>query len=416
MWAAWLTAPWFVIETVAGLRLVDVLLVAAAGSAFLLRARFPASTRLWVPSDARKVALGVGLVVVGVIAGSLVTAGSIEPFATIVGYGIWALLPLALLVRSRATDDHIAALALAFLGGVVLSVVASAIVGTTQRLGRWQGLTGHPNQLAMTIAMAVPLLAVIPPSRRGWVARIGLGAILLVGLERTGSRSALIATLAVLAIMAIGVVRRTPGGILRPRILLVVVAVVGLAVFTVPRSSPDVDDNSTYGRILGSGSAAGSDEARGELLEGGVEALFSARGVFGGGYYLARGPHNAFLEAWVAGGIPALIGLVLVFGPIGWFAIGSAARRAPPGLAGACALSVSAFAIAISLNNALWARYGWVMIALFAMARTNQRMADAPSRERSSPAPRGARVHAAGTDRTLGFSVPAEADVSPPRA
>jgi hypothetical protein len=374
--ATWLVAPWFAFALPLGLRPVDVLLVTAAVVAVLGEGRRTTPGRLLVPRAVRPHLVGLLLMVGGIVAGSVVTAKSAAPFVDIVAKGFFALLPLLILLRVRADGRLVRLLGQAFLLGTVLSVLASPVVGSDRHFDRWQGLTGHPNQLGMTIAMSVPLaLALLPATARGRLARNASLLVLAVGLERSGSRSALIATALVLVVMAAGAYRRTPGGALNPRLLLPALAVLAALVVLLPRSSDIVstEGDSTIARSAGSGSAEGSDAARERLLDEGVSAVLSGKGIVGAGYYLDKAPHNSFLETWLAGGLVALVGVVLVFGGAAWHGVRTSLGRAPPGPSAAMALSVVAFSVAILFNNALWARYGWVAFAAYLAARVHER-------------------------------------------
>lgn len=376
--AAWFVAPWAGLAAGGDLKLVDVFLVATA-CAVLLFHQVPSRTgRLFVPRVARRYLLGLTMVVAGVSAGSLTTAYDLRAITQMLVYGVWAVLPIMILLRVRASDRLLRVLAGAFVLGTIASVLTAPFLGRVADRGRWIGLASHMNQLAATIAISLPLIALGFGGVRSWRSRVTATIVVLVllaGLEATGSRSGAIAVGIVALALGGSWIRSTHGGLLHPRALVLAAMAVVAFVAVLPNMTvpTDIESQSTIERLSGGGGSENSDDRRANLLEAGVGAAATPGALVGSGYYLEKSPHNAFLEAWLAGGILAALGIaIIVYQPL--VAAASGIIRGVGGtsvLGFRFGLSVTAWIVSLFFNNALWARFGWMVAALFVVARIN---------------------------------------------
>jgi len=213
------------------------------------------------------------------------------------------LIPV-MVVWMKPTDRQIYAMLVAF----GIGVAVSTLVGIPRHEFRNRGLTYHPVALAYTATLALSFVPFLLSSkvRSRWLVALPLAGVALVAVWTSGSRTGLL-VLAVLVLLV-------P---LMARSIMLGAVVMSGAVVMVPRLiayGRAADPSSALARLLGRGSAAGSDDAR---LFGLHEALNQIRRnpVLGNGYstehtYIV---HNIYLQAFAAEGIIGLIGLLMMF-------------------------------------------------------------------------------------------------------
>lgn len=381
---AWFVGPWSRYSIGPGGRLSDAFLALAYVSIWVFtnphRDREPGV--FFLPKECRRHLIGLLLIAGGISAGSTWTNLSLAPVIEVVLNAGLAAAPVILLLRIRADERLRSTLATAFVLGVTVSVLTAPVFGFAAQRGRWQGITGHMNQLGMTIAIALPMLSLVLPKHRFRSILVPvIAAILLVGLERSGSRSGALAAAFSLLWMAISWRIRNPGSMLRPKVALAVLAAVVGTALALPSLTvaPDEESDTLRSRIFSGGTASASDEKREELLSRGVESVFTPGALIGAGYSSEeRSPHNALLELYLAGGLVAVAGGIVVFAPA-IAAVLSAVlgvdRRRPVRPSARFATGAIAWVIAISLNNLFWARFGWLTLALWVTARADERRA-----------------------------------------
>jgi hypothetical protein len=345
-----------------GVKLIDAALIAAAGAVFLLTAQGAGSPLvLFVPRSARRVLLGLALLVAGLVVGQTRGGNSGGEIAEVAAYGVLATIPLLLIVRVRPSARLLGTLASAFVVGTCVSVLA----GDATPQGRLTGHASHMNALAMTIVIA---LAFLPVAFQHWrlrvLLRIAAAALLLYGLNSTGSRSGLIGAAVLAAVAAATWVRA------RPQRFGALVAVVLLATPFV--LSARIDEGSgALRRFVTQDETERSDEARFQKLEAGIAALSPPTALIGEGYPDEVAPaHNIILNVWIAGGFLAVSGLILAFtGPIVTL-VRAVARtsRLPSSLTYWLSLGVCGYLVVAFFNNELWPRFIWAALALAVMA------------------------------------------------
>lgn len=246
-------------------------------------------------------------------------------------------------------------LAGAYVSGVALSTLYGLLVEgpsiSDTDVGRYDGLSEHPNALALSGLLAVALLphvlAQTRPHRRWLWALPGL--LCLLGTWYSGSR----ATLLVLLVLA--VVYPLVENSVRAAGALVLAAGVGL-VF-IGRLLQSAADNPLT-RLFGSGSASGSDLERRTNFARAVEQ-FRAHPLLGNGFQDdALAAHNIYLQVAVSVGVLGLAAYACIL----WTGLRPLFRLRDP--AHLVAYPVLAYGMAGMLTSLLWDRYIWCVLAL----------------------------------------------------
>lgn len=345
-----------------GLRVPDVLI----GIAMVLVLLEPKKRgcAAFVPSR-RAIGVLVGLVLIGcgLAMGEIRRGASFGDLARTLTYPTAAAMVIVVLSAPSLTGRVSRRAA----GALVLSASASVLTGLGgARLptGRIEGLASHQNQLAMSILIALPIaiLGWKPARFSGRVLRLAVIALLLYGLNESGSRSGLLGLIAIAGLMAWGRSRNRPTRIVT--LLLAALVVVGVLTTVSPDLQPG--SSASVARLIGEAEATSSDEERRELISSTVSQISVGTVFLGEASPLERPPHNVFLEILVAGGLTAFVGLALAF----FHPVRSAIR--PLKQSGdrdraamrALALGLVGFVVAVFFNNALWAPFAWGCIAL----------------------------------------------------
>jgi hypothetical protein len=358
--AGWGTAPFTAAIVGSGtlrLRVADVFLAGALVGSALTAPRRRGLAR--IPRRPFRLLVGIALMGAGVVAGTTAT-GALGDVPQLAGFAVAAALPALFLVWSRPDRRETRQLALAFLAGTCVSVLAALVLGQRTPAGAAIGYAAHRNQLGMTIAMSLPLVGLWPVR---WQ-RCAVYALLLVGANETGSRSAFLGIAVSGGLLLLAWVRRRPSRMFPVTITATAAVIVGI--LTV---GGGVRGESSVARLLGAESAERSNEEREGLLAMALDGLTVKTALIGFGYDDDQAPHNAFVETWLAGGAVAAVGVALV---MRWALrpLRSLTRRAwPPPDAYRYAAAVAAWAAIVSLNNLLWAPFVWAMIAMAVYAQ-----------------------------------------------
>ncbi len=377
----WFTAPMSA-QSFAGYKVVDLLLVVSAVCVVLYTSR-PARPRerkgLYLPRAARRLAVGVTLMVAGLCLGQLRSDLGDSTILIVVQYGILAMLPTIILLRVRASPRLIAPLMASLVAGSIVSALYG-ITGTIESSqGRAIGLAAHMNQLGIISAITLPIIWAIPRRRFvSWLFALVASGLMLAALNDSGSRSAMIGLLAIVITSLLYVLRRAFGVL----VAVVVVAIVAVGVVRIlPSGDSDastgvrVDGNSSAVSRVGGESVGRSDDYRSALLEEGLDALTPSGVLAGNGYELDKAPHNVYLETLVVGGLIAVAGLVIVFLPWVLLALRGALvawRRPPPADLQLLASGVVGFVVWAAFNNAIWVRFIWCVLALAVAISVNR--------------------------------------------
>lgn len=243
---------------------------------------------------------------------------------------VYAMIVFPLLLMLIVGEDlrHLDAILAAWVAGALLTAMVAVSnrlgvplfglvdPGLASGLGRAYGLSYHPNELAYTSALCIPVVMYLALRYPGLLSRaIALGAIplLLWGLHLSGSRSAFWALVMALAaplaarlqVRWLAIYGLVFIGLLALALLVAAaVSEFGLPVF-------QGFEESALGRILGlSESKAGSDAGRLVFVQFGWEQFLSSP-FFGNGYGWLRASHMHVLAILQTGGLLGLTAFLL---------------------------------------------------------------------------------------------------------
>ncbi|QSR28056.1 hypothetical protein CFH99_20750 [Nocardioides aromaticivorans] len=250
----------------------------------------------------------VGIVIVfafGMVA-TLRSERSLESaFALVFWLIVMIAFPIAILLW-RPSRTVIRGLAWTYVLGHMASWAGGILTGGITAQGRHFGMTNHPNYFAEAAIMAIALLIFLFFEYQHWVMRtviLGFAGLTGISILLSGSRGATI-VVAVLVVMIPIVERSAITGFFY--------AVCGATlVAALPFVLRLTGDTSAIDRLLGGGSASGSDQARTAGLESGVDR-FWASPFFGDGLIDLFDIHNNVLQVAVGVGIFGLFGFLLV--------------------------------------------------------------------------------------------------------
>lgn len=303
----------------------------------------------------RQFAAGVGIFVAAGAAGSLGAQG--------VGVGHFARLLTTMLVAVvgiavwRPTIEQVQSLAYAWLAGNTINILVALGTMSAQEGRRPAGLTTHPNALGLVSALSVAFAIFIYSTGR-WRDRpiaLVLAGLSLVGVVLSGSRAAVLASLAAL------VLRVLLSG--RWRTAVTGAVCVAVAWKAINRYSSSLPENSALNRLLHrSNSVELSNAERLNHLRDSISAL-QAHPWTGNGFANAGSAHDVMLQVAVASGLIGLAGFTLACSPMIsplW------ARDTGPWRW--VALPAVTFLVAALISNNLWDRYVWFSLALGMLA------------------------------------------------
>lgn len=250
----------------------------------------------------------IGIVIVfafGMIA-TLRSERSLESaFALVFWLIVMIAFPIAILLW-RPGGMVIRGLAWTYVFGHMASWAGGIVTGGITAQGRHFGMTNHPNYFAEAAIMAIALLIFLFFEYQHWLMKtvvLGLAALTGISILLSGSRGATI-VVAVLVVMIPIVERSAITGFFY--------AVCGATlVAALPFVLQLTGNTSAIDRLLGGGSASGSDQARTAGLETGVDR-FWASPFLGDGLIDLFDIHNNVLQVAVGIGIFGLFGFLLV--------------------------------------------------------------------------------------------------------
>lgn len=249
----------------------------------------------------------------------------------------------------------IVAIAWAYVLGNVLSAANAIIESATTWDGRRAGLAEHPNMFGLCALLGlslIPFLITQTPRPRRWIP-VCAGLMCFWALWTSGSRGALAALIVV--------------ALIYPLISRSVLAALGLlAAFAVgvifqEQLLGESTSGNALGRLLGQGSATGSDEAREQVAEAALEQ-FQAHPILGVGLVDVLAAHIIYLQIIAAMGVIGLAFFLLA----GWATVRPAfVLKAPLSL---LALPAFSYATVGWVTPVLWDRYIWVTLGLSLVA------------------------------------------------
>lgn len=240
--------------------------------------------------------------------------------------------------------------------------------------GRESGLTVHPNYLALTCTIGIPL-TLLWVTRGGRWRMVGLVAtgLLLAGAIFSGSRAGgITAPLALVAtVAAIPYLRRALGFVLP----VVGIAMVSLLVFT--NAGNDVLEEL---RFKGDTTTSDSDNARENLARLALDQ-FSARPVQGVGFQVIGDAHSVYLQLLACGGLLTLLSFFVYL--FGLFDAWRRTRAGPDGdVATACAIAILMWTINGVFDAQIADKYLYVIPGLLVALSLIPQTAPAPAPQR----------------------------------
>ncbi len=242
---------------------------------------------------------------------------------------------------------------------------------------REQGLTTHPNFLALTGQIAVTLLIFLyvtsPPARR-WL--VWVSGIVSVGIVlSSGSRAGLVAV--AFTALVYPLVNRS----IRAAYFTISAGVV--TTFLLGRIIDSSGEGSAVVRLfVGDKSTSGSDLQRENALSAGWSDFLSHPLLGGGFTEKTLETHNLYLEVAQGAGIVGLVGFLLLL----WSAVRTVLSGGPLASLGYTALG---YALVGLLSPSLWDRLVWTAVALSFVASTRYESDDGvetPVEDSATPA------------------------------
>ncbi len=315
---------------------------------------------------------GTVLVVGGGLIGTLYAARPGASLASLLPFTLAATVPVIVLRMWAPSVASLRRYAWCWVCGAAVSGTIG-LLSTGGITGRPEGLTPHPNHLAMTCALAGGIALALWLSEVGWRRHVMLGmfGLLILTVVRAGSRAALVGLLvgAVIVVFTTRRLRPAPERIGRGALALLALGVVtgGLLI----TGAVEVGEQNAVQRLLGDRSARASNAERLTLLEKNVDRI-GDRPLTGNGFEEARQAHNIYVQVWAAAGVPGLLGFVMLIVAV----VREGVRTlAEPGvrsmyLASAFLAGYVGYLFAGLAQNVLWDRYVWLHVAVILWART----------------------------------------------
>lgn len=236
---------------------------------------------------------------------------------------------------------------------------------------RVSGLSAHPNHLSLAVAMAIPSLVAVAvrPSftmdRFFGLAGAGVGTL---GLLLAGSRAGVIAAIAGLCLLLL----LSPIPAWKWRLpALVALAGLGMAAATAVTAPTGL---SAIDRLFGFSSVAESDAARQSDYSIAWQTI-SRNPFMGIGFDVARSAHDIYLQMLSAGGILALLGLLVYGGGVLFTAVRYTRRTASTAdrlAVAALAAGLFGWLVAGFVQNLVYDRFLFIpggLLVAFSVAR-----------------------------------------------
>jgi hypothetical protein len=285
----------------------------------------------------------------------------------------------------RPSSNEIRAMGWLFVVGQGFSFAYGVATGAASG-GRFYGLTIHPNYFGEAGLLSLALLlhiTTVTPSRWRWVVWAAM-AFSVYTIFISGSRAGMLGLAAMLVI--IPVVERSA-----VRVYFLAIGAAGFALYLSQNTA--LLTHGALGRLLGHGTASGSDEARTQGLHYGWER-FLDHPVSGSGLVDLFEVHNNYLEAVIGVGIFGFVAFLVVLATLVMPLLSTHPLRR---------LSYPVFAYGVfgATTPSLYDRTFWVamslsIVAVVAVRRNTPVEEPEPPPQESTPAPRLVLVAADG--------------------
>lgn len=258
----------------------------------------------WTASERRTIAVAAGLAAAGCLLGEVVAGSTTASLMSVARVLIGVIAPLAALTLVPWAVEVLTNAAVAFAAGAALATAAGPLRSAID--GRWMGLTSHPNHLGLVCLLAVAAAAAGAGATRWRRLAWALIAVNLVGLIESGSRSALLGLLVLVASGAwITWLARDP----RPRAADDRAPIRRWAVYggLIVLAGAVIWQGPGWARLGGDGA---SDSARWFRLQLAYERI-TRHPLTGEGLAFIEEAHSVPLQLAAAGGLLALVGGLL---------------------------------------------------------------------------------------------------------
>jgi O-antigen ligase len=354
------TAPMNGVRVGGVLALTDVLLFMAVLG---LALEASIGRRRWHPLPAA-FTFGTALVIAGGLLGTLFADRPVASLASLLPFTLAATVPVIAVRMWSPSFATLRRYAWCWIAGAAVSGIVG-LLSTGGVTGRPDGLTTHPNHLAMSCALGAGLAVALMLSEQGGRrhAALAVAALLTLTVVRAGSRAALLALLLSTAVIFLRTRDLRPA---RARIGRGALAVLGLSVLAgalLETGVVRVGQQNAVQRLLGDASARASDAGRFSVLEQNVGRI-ADRPLTGSGFEDARQAHNIYVQVWASAGAPGLVGFVMLV--VAVVRRGARSGRGPLGryLSTAFLAGYLGYLLAGLAQNILWDRYVWLHLAV----------------------------------------------------
>ena len=260
-------------------------------------------------------------------------------------------------------------LASAYVVGNVVSIGYAVIRNEASSEGRRAGLSEHPNVFGLCALLAVALIPfILTQVPRSWrMIPLGLGVVCLYGVWSSGSRAAFAALIAVGIVYPV-LARSVPAGLALLAGFTAFLAFAGQLL-------DETSSSNALGRLLGAGSASGSDQAREDLLGQAVDQFLSSP-ILGNGLADLLAAHVIYVQVAAGLGVLGLAFYLLVL----WSTVRPVTTLTPPH--SLLALPALAYVTVGFVTPVLWDRYIWTVLALALLAPRLAAVASQPALSR----------------------------------
>lgn len=315
---------------------------------------------------------GTALIIAGGTAGSFFASDPIESFSQLFRFSVAAMLVPVVFALWSPSVLEIRRVTWLW----VFSVSLSSLVAVTERgeflQGRADGLTNHPNHLALSCVMAIGPAVALTLLERGTMRWFGAAcsSAMGLGLLISGSRAGILAWAITIVVLAVVLQRAAVvAGIIAAGVASAVVLGSGVIPFT---------SGNALTRLFGSEDQAVS-QAIVDSNTGRQQALIATINQIlhnpwtGVGFQDALYAHNIFLQVLASAGILGLVGFLMIITSVVNISLKSFSARVPIADPVAMLLLIGFSAgyagyIANGIfSNALWDRYIWLTPGMVAV-------------------------------------------------
>ncbi|PUA81476.1 O-antigen ligase family protein [Nocardioides currus] len=330
----------------------------------------PLLPRLRMPPQVLVVFTGVLLLTAGGFLGTMAD-GSWDETGAMLRFLIGAPVVMGLLSVLDPSPRAASYLALMYAAGAAISSLGAMAGRTSSYFQRAMGFSEHQMHLALAAMFGSVVAVGWFVSTRDRRARLAAAVLFVVcgyGGLLTGSRSALLGTMAALGYLAL--LGRWPA--IRAAFALGVAGAVALVV-----AMPFMPQGSTVFRLLGRGELSGHvDLSNADHVQKARDAIeeIGRHPWTGLGFDQGLDAHNLLLESANVGGVLGVLGFLTIWGTIGTLLVRQLVLgvRREDALRASVLAALAGYFVLGMLENIIWDRHLWffITLALFALPPT----------------------------------------------